>query len=182
MLTSATPTHAFDGERKGFVLGFSAGASVTSFTQTLSGTFQGETDRENKFGFGTSFRIGGAFNEQFMFYYVNNVAWFSLENALGETVTIANGVGLIGVSYYLQPTPGGWYLLGVIGVSTWDAVFENSSASTGFGLGGGVGWEFAPHWSVEAVAEWGKPSDSEAGVDLETNAVSILVMIAGTAY
>ncbi len=145
LLATVTASKAFDGNRKGFMLGFGAGGSITSFTQTLSGLgapFDGTSDRENSFGFATSFKIGAGFNEQFMLYYVNNLAWFSLDNVLGETVTIGNGVGLIGVSYYLQPEKPSMYILGLIGLATWDAIFESdSSASTGFGLGGGFGWE-----------------------------------------
>jgi len=185
LFLGADAASAFDGDRKGFILGFGVGPSLTSIKQTVSGTglFDGTSDRENKFGLGTSFRIGGAFNEQWMLYYANNVAWFGIENVLGDDVTIASSVGLVGVSYYLQPTKPSAYILGVIGVSTWDAIFEEgSSASTGFGIGGGMGWEFSPHWSFEALVEWGNPEDSDGGMKLETDAFSFMILIAATAY
>ena len=185
LLIGAQAANAFDGNRKGFMFGFGVGPSVTSFTQTVTGTtmFDGTSDRENKFGLGTSFRIGGGLSDQFMLYYANNLACFGIENVLGDNVTIANGVGLVGVSYYFEPTTPSMYLLGVIGVSTWDAIFEeDSNASVGFGIGGGLGWEFSPHWSLEALVEWGNPEDSEGDAKLETSAVSFMVLLVGMAY
>jgi opacity protein-like surface antigen len=178
-VSTASAAFAFNGKRGGFILGFGAGASMTSykyrydsgFTQDASS--DGTSDRESKFGIGTDFKIGGGFNDQFLLYYVNRVAWFK------DGVTLVHSVGLLGASYYLKTEAPAWYIVGAIGMSTWDAPFESNSTSlTGFGLTGGVGYEFTKHWSLEATLNWGKPSEN----DTEVNAISVMVTVFGLAY
>ena len=52
----------------------------------------------------------------------------------------------------------------------------------GFGFIAGGGVEFARHWSVEVTALWGNPDLKEQGVELSTNAVSVMITIAGLVY
>lgn len=55
---------AFDGNRKGFILGGGLGLGVTSFTQTVGGFGPRLTlERGRKLGLQTSFRIGYAPSE-----------------------------------------------------------------------------------------------------------------------
>lgn len=180
----ATSVQAFDGKRKGFILGGGAGLGVTSFDQTLRvpGFQDATSDRESKLGLATEFKIGGGFNDQFLLYYVNRAAWFSIENIFSQDVTIANSVGLVGISYYFQPTSPSPYLVAVLGISSWDAPFEDTTAQVGVGLGAGLGYEFARHWSLEATINWGQPSDEDLGVEVETDALSVLLTISGLAY
>ncbi|MCZ6765439.1 MAG: outer membrane beta-barrel protein [bacterium] len=185
LMGSSTNVAAFDGQLKGFVLGGGVGGSWTSFTQELSGfgaPFDGTSDRENDIGFATDFKIGYGVNDQFLLYYVNRGSWFGLDNVLGETVTIFNSVGLVGVSYYVAPASS-TYIMGLIGIASWSAVFEeDSGGQIGFGLGAGVGYEFARHWAIETTFNWGNPEDSEAGLKVSTNAFALMVMITGLAY
>ncbi len=198
MLIAAGTARAFDEQRSGFILGFGIGPSVTSFTQEtinfgfFTPTTTQNTPRESEFGLGTSFKIGAGIGEQIMIYYVNNVSWFSVVDSvrtpsntlLTNDVIIANSVGLVGISYYFEETSPSPYVMGLIGVSVWDAPFEEgASALVGFGLGAGVGWEFKPHWSLEATVNWGKPSDVLLIFgEVEVNAVSFMITIAGLAY
>ncbi|MEE9270542.1 MAG: hypothetical protein V3V49_09815 [Candidatus Krumholzibacteria bacterium] len=197
MLITAGTARAFDERRSGFILGFGIGPSVTSFTQETRFSFFTTTiekiPRESEFGLATSFKIGAGIGEQVMIYYVNNVSWFSVVDSTVRTtsnvavindVIIANSVGLVGISYYFEETVPSPYVMGVLGVSVWDAPFEDgSSALVGFGLGAGVGWEFKPHWSLEAMVNWGKPSDTLPFLgETEINAVSFVITIAGLAY
>lgn len=180
---SASDISAFDGERKGFVLGFGIGPAVTSFTQTLAYQCQEVTsDRENKFGLGTDFRIGYAPSNRLMIYYTNKVTWLSIENALNEDVIIVNGVGLLGVSYYFKPEKPSLYLTGTLGLSTWGDYQEIGDGWSGFGIGAGVGYELARYWSVEGNLIYGKPGDSEMGLDVHTNALGFMVTLNGTWY
>ena len=110
----ATAVCAFDGERRGFILGFGIGPGYTNFSQEVGGI---ESDSEGKLSFVTDFRIGGGFNEQFLLYYENRVSWFKTtvvdhlwydpvteDFYTTETdVTIAHGIGLVGISYYFKP-------------------------------------------------------------------------------
>jgi opacity protein-like surface antigen len=184
LMTVSTAGHAFDGQRKGFILGFGAGPSMTSFTQTIS--YDGDSytsDRENKIGAATDFKIGAGLNEQFLIYYVNRMTWFSLDNIIGESVIIGNSVGLLGVSYYLQETSPSPYILGLVGMSTWDAPFESDSdAWIGFGIGAGFGYEFSPHWSFEGTINYGNPGKEEGGLEVSSSAFSICATINFLAY
>jgi hypothetical protein len=175
---------ALDGERKGFILGFSVGPAVTSFTQkvALSVGDITESERENKFGAGTDFRIGYAPSNQLMLYYTNKLTWLRLTNTLNEDVTVVNGVGLFGLSYYLLPQAPSFYVAGTIGTSLWGVYDDLGNAWTGFGLGGTAGYEFTKYWSVEGTVMWGKPGDSAFGVDVSTNAIGVMIALAGTWY
>ena len=183
IITAVSDISAMDGERKGFVLGFGIGPAVTSFTQTLA--YQGQeltSDRENKFGVGTDFRIGYAPSNKLMIYYTNKVTWLSIENVMNEDVIIVNGVGLLGVSYYLKPQTPSLYLTGTLGISTWGDYKEIGDAWSGFGFGAGVGYEIARYWSVEGNVIYGKPGDSEMGIDVNTDAVGFMLTLNGTWY
>jgi len=179
VLAIATNVYAWDGQRKGFVLGFGLGGGYTTFTQTAEFMGMSETgDRENKFGLHSDFKIGYAPSNQFLIYWMSNVNWFSIENILGDNITIANGVGGIGFSYYFSPADKSAYFRAGVGASTWMAPFD-SDIDTWYGLGvvGGFGYEFAKHWSIEAIAMWSNPSKKELGIDLTTNAFSFAVTL-----
>lgn len=183
IICAASDISAMDGERKGFILGFGIGPAITSFTQTVA--YQGQevtSDRENKFGLGTDFRIGYAPSNHLMIYYTNKVTWLSMENVLNEDVTIVNGVGLLGVSYYFEPESPSLYLTGTLGTSTWGDYEELGDAWSGFGIGAGVGYEIARYWSVEGNIIYGNPGDSEMGVDVNTDALGFMVTFNGTWY
>jgi hypothetical protein len=180
----AADAFALDGERKGFILGFSVGPGVTSFTQTIADAYGNEleSDRENKFGAGTDFRIGYAPSNQVMVYYTNKLTWLRFTNALDQDVTVVNGVGLLGISYYMLAEAPSLYLAATIGVSTWGVTDDFGNAWTGFGVGGTVGYEFMKYWSVEGTVMWGNPGDSEFGIDVSTNAIGAIIAFAGTWY
>lgn len=180
----AAGAFAFDDSRKGFVIGISAGPSLTSFTQTIEFLDQEETsDRENSFGAGTDFRIGYGPNENLLIYYKNGVTWFSMENALGDNVIVANGVGGVGVSYFLTPEAPSFFLTGGLGFSFWMLPFEEGTDTwIGLGLSVGAGYEFAPHWVVEASAMYGNPSDEAGGLTATTNALGFMLTIGYLGY
>ena len=161
----SVPADAFNGKRSGFLLGGGLGGGYTHIKQTV--TLYSETvSTSDKFGVATEFRIGGGIGEQFQLYYVNRVNWISA----GATYTAT--VGLVGASYYLKAQSPSWYLTGLVGASSWDAPFEDRRAYTGFGVGAGVGWEFARHYSLETTANWGDPS-KDSSIDMEFIAVTL---------
>jgi hypothetical protein len=176
--------HAFDGKRSGFLLGFGLGAGMSHYTYDVTSTYTSSGDAsDDEFGVASEFKIGAGIGERFQLYYVNRANWFSATNRLGDDETIATGVGLLGVSYYFEETAPSFYLLGTVGLSSWDAPFEeDSEALVGFGIGGGVGWEFKRHWSLEATLSWGNPSNDEAVGNFEADVTTVLVTINGIAY
>jgi len=180
LLLSLVPSgFAFDGYRSGFILGFGLGPGITSFTQTVgAGTTSLTSDRENTFGIHTDFRIGGGINEQVQIYWISKVAWFSMDNIYGSSVTVANGMGGLGVTYYLLPQSPSWYFTGGLGFSTWALPFEsNSDTWYGLGMSGGAGYEFSPHWSVDLSFTYGNPNKDVMGINVKTNALSIKACI-----
>jgi len=196
MVVAATSVFAFDGKRKGFIIGFGLGPGYTNFSQEVEGV---ESDSEGKVSIVSDFKIGYGFNEQFLLYYENRVSWFKMTSLIDcwydpweeqlycseKDVTIAHGIGLVGMSYYFQTEAPTFYLLGSVGVSTWSVPFETDSgdAWVGFGISGGGGYEFTKHWSIEGTLNYGNPSTTDQyGFDATTKAFSVLFTITGLAY
>jgi hypothetical protein len=185
MLFMASWANAFDGRRSGFILGGGLGLGVASYTQTLEYDGLSETgDRENKGSLITDFRIGWGINEQTEIYYTSKVAWFSFENAFGDKVTIADGIGGIGLSHSLLLAPPTWYLTGGIALASWSLPFEDNApdAWTGLGLYGGIGYEFSKHYSFEFDVIYGRPGDSEGSLEARTNSLVFKATINALAY
>jgi hypothetical protein len=184
-----TQAHAFDGQRKGFLLGGGLGLGFTSFSQEVAVSFWGyhesvKSDRENKVGVISDFKIGYAPDNSWAIYYTSKVSWFGMENALGNNVTVANGLGAAAVSYWFKPQAPSPFIAGGIGYSTWSLPFEDDPPDTwtgpGFFVGGG--YEFSRHWSIEGYLSWGKPKHEEFGIEANSNALSFMLTINALAY
>jgi hypothetical protein len=182
---------AWDQQRKGFLLGFGVGPGFTSYTQTVAvsgglsgGTISFESDRENTAGVATDFKIGYAPDNSWAIYYTSKVSWFGMENALGNNVTIANGLGAAAVCYWFQPQAPSPFVAGGIGFSTWSVPFEDPAPDTwiGPGLFAGGGYEFSKHWSVEGYLSWGKPKDTILGIEVSSNALSFMLTLNWLGY
>ena len=174
-----TTLFAWDGQRQGFILGGGFGGSVTSFTQDVDYSGTSETsDRENKVGVATDFRIGYAFTNQFLLYYMSKGAWFSAENSQGDEVTFLSTLGPIGISYYFtEESPSLYVTLGA-GFTSWYAPFEDEQdIQGGAGFFIGLGYEFIEHVSIEVDIMVSNTSMDEDGVETSTNSTSILVYL-----
>jgi hypothetical protein len=184
-LWSAIPASAFDGRRQGFILGGGLGFNLTTYTQTLEVFGDAETsDRENKGAFSTNFKIGFAPDEQTEVYYISKVSWFGFENAFGDDVTMAFGLGGIGISHSLEPAVPTFFVTGGLGYSTWALPFEDNAPDTwyGFGIYGGGGYEFSRHYNVEFIISYGNPNDSEGGIEARTNGLTVALTVNALAY
>ncbi|UCD85975.1 MAG: hypothetical protein JSU92_07220 [Deltaproteobacteria bacterium] len=173
VLSIATEVSAWDGQRRGFILGFGLGPGLTSLTIESGGE---TSDRENRSGLQTDFKIGGAPSNQLQIYYTNKVSWYKEDEVLyGEDVTFTCGLSAVGVSYYLLPESPSAFFSGCIGISSWDAPFEEDLDInwTGFGFFVGAGFEFSRYWNAEFDFVWGEPS--EGGVSI--NALSLMLTI-----
>ncbi len=179
---------AFDGNRKGFIIGIGIGPGYTTFNQTLKSSFSGNTftrtsERENKLTFMSDFKIGYAPSNFLQIYWMSKVSWFKLKNSLEDDVTIANGFGGIGVTYSFNSDGPSPFLSGGLGFSTWALPFEQGAETmTGLGVVAGVGYEFARHWSFEFDLMWGQPNTTESGLELTTNALSFKFTLNVLAY
>lgn len=193
LVHAAGPAAAFDGSRRGFVLGAGLGAGASNFKQTLSqGSLSASSDRESRAAFVSDFHIGGGIDETTVLSYTARVTWFSLEviRSIGidvvelDEVLIASGVGVFTLTKYAEAQAPSTFVRGGVGFSTWDTPLESDAGEASVGLGAllAVGYEFAPYWSVELGATWGLPSTESMGVELETNALSLHVAVVGMAY
>lgn len=170
--------HAFDGNRKGFVLGFGTGVGTVGVTQKAEFGGGSSSASEQHTSLVTNFKIGGAPTDQIMIYWSGKVSWFGIENAMDEKVTISAGTGTVAVSYFWKPSSPCWFASGGLGYSSWDTPFEDSGkAWTGFGLFLSGGYEFAKYWSVEFGFNFGNPSTKENGIEFTSNHSTIFATI-----
>jgi hypothetical protein len=98
----------------------------------------------NKFSLATNFKIGYAPSNSLEIYYINSVTWFGY---LSETFLI--GVTGAGVTKYLNPNGTGFFVSLGAGISVFQSLTGGGTGITGFGLIGGIGYEFSKHWSIQ---------------------------------
>ncbi len=167
-ILASTNVFAFDGKRKGFIIGGGIGGGFLS-NKTSFGSF---SDTESQGVFLTKLKIGYAPSNTLEIYWIANSSWWR-ENDM----TLFLGVSAIAVTKYLDNTSEtGLFVTGGIGFSEFDAPFEGDvDASTGFGLIGGVGYEFSRHWSIEADLLYSKVEES--GVDFDSFGVRVSVNV-----
>jgi hypothetical protein len=153
LLLAPVTADAFDGNRKGFLLGFGAGVGVASYTQNLKINLPDippdrTSSRQTPFAISTNFKLGWGLTDQLLVYYLAEVAWFQHDDvfiydnprtdpkeaywvvdgfdAPSKNVWIATGLLGLGVTYYLgKDSP--WYVMAAGGASTWTAPFENDN-------------------------------------------------------
>ncbi len=170
LLFLTVTANAFDGRRKGFILGFGMGPGLTSFTQKTYFGYYIKKDRENKGAIMTDFKIGYAPTDFWEIYYTSKVSWFGRGN-----VTIGNGLEALGASYYFKPAAPSPFIAAGFGYSTWTQPFESHPPDTwfGFGLFAGGGYEFSRHWSVEGYLSWAQPMIKKSGIETSFNVWSL---------
>ena len=155
--------HAFDGERKGFMLNLGAGMgqgkleiSDSRNSDSLDGT-----------GFSTDFKIGAGLSPNAFLYYTNRVIWWS-----DQKVSFNTGMSAVGFSYSFSPQTPSFFLSGSVGIGV--ARDEDSNSETGTGFGFGAGFEFSKNWTVEASYLSANVGD-ESGVDITASNLAVTV-------
>lgn len=170
VVLAATEAFAFDGQRKGFILGGGIGGGFLS-NKFSAGPF---STTEGEAVFASEFKIGYAPSNDFEIYYIGKGSWW------GESdVALLIGLSAVGISKYLGTSSTGFFVTGGVGLSAIDAPFEEGAeADYGFGLFGGAGYEFARHWTLEADILYNHISES--GIDL--NSIGFRLSINGLAF
>jgi hypothetical protein len=182
-------SYAFDGQRKGFMIGLGLGGGYC---------FGGQPDLPwrsnvdpNQPGFVVEGKIGFSGSRLSVF----------MDYRGGDFSGINMNVTGVGATYYLSDHAPGLYLTGVIGASKWrwngsdtggwwsweDMSFQWAEAS-GFGVCVGAGWEVWRHWAIESSVIWGHPTgtyeDSYANKrgEIDATLTALLLTINYVAY
>jgi len=141
--------HAQNNQRKGFILGIGVGPSLHSSVNS------GRESME----FSTNFKIGFATSNKLSLYWNSQVDWFNQER-WGEKELFVYGIGGLGMTYYVNEKAPSLIINALIGVSSVSSLETSSGGYFGLGVGVGLGYEFARHWSTEINFTYGKPKRS----------------------
>ncbi len=161
LCTSLVGARDLKAQRSGFIIGLGIGAGVTSFSFSGSGSGN-ETDA----GLATDFKIGAQVSKSLQIYYLGRTNWLN-----DGRHTVAAGISALGVTYVLPSAP--VHLSGGVGLATW---LVQGGGGAGFGLTGGVGWEFADLWLLDFALTYGRPSDRGGHVDMFLARVGISIL------
>lgn len=140
LLSVSAMADTFDGSRQGFMLGLGIGVTSVSTEIDFNGGIHAD---ERASGLATSFKIGYGFNEQFSLYYTNQVDWYTFD---GSSTSV--GLTGIGANFYIDSNAL-FYGTAMLGFGVISEI-NNNDASTGSAFEVGVGYDVAPHMSVEA--------------------------------
>ena len=179
MILLAVNALAFDGERKGVVLGGGVGFAVAAHWEADINLYglQGSVD-EDEVGVAVQFVIGGAFDEHTMLVYEGNVSSFNSTLLDRQVVQGINGACLY---YYFGPTGRSFFVNGGAGFYYFKVEdFEQPNAGGALLLG--CGYEFTPHWQVAASLSFGTTSESVPGADAEYTHRNFNLMVSGIAF
>lgn len=162
---------AFDGQRKGFVLGGGIGFSPDAGYEVdiNLGSLGNYSVDESGAGLGLNFVIGGAFNERNMLVYEGNVAAWS-DNFINAN--ISQGFNGAAFYHYFGPTGKAAFMVVGLGVYVFKAE-DYDDNDPGFGVLLGGGYEFSKHWQIGAYFSSGKTSDPF--LDYEHSHFNILI-------
>jgi hypothetical protein len=126
----SAPALAFDGKRKGFILGGGVGGAF-QLVKAEPGFDQ------DMFSPTTNIKIGYGQSESLEVYYLNSCS------IVEAGVNISN---CLGVTKYLNREGKGVFLFGGVGIAY---LFALSDSQTGFSVLGGVGYDIGRHWSIQ---------------------------------
>jgi len=181
LVVATGSTYAFDGNRKGFVLGGGLGVAAVCNWKVdvdLYGWDLGEVD-ESRTGVGVQFVIGGAFDERNVLVYEGNVAGFSSELLADESVA----QGFNGAAFYHYWGPKGKSVFTAVGLGAYYfKVGDFDPTNPGGALLLGVGYEFSPHWQVGVYFTGGKSSEKYAGLTGDFEHGNLSILFSGIAF
>lgn len=192
ILVTTTGTFAWDGERKGFILGLGVGPGIDIHKQkaeVLGFEIPDSGIDESKFSIFTDFKLGYAPSNILQIYYVNKVCWLKgdwldvrgMDFGYYADVMILSGLTGVGVTYYFAPVAPSPFISGGVGLATSLPFESGANSRMGFGFFAGGGYEFAKHWSVEGSFRWGHATNTEI-LDFSTDDITLSVTVNALGY
>ncbi|HOP05744.1 MAG TPA: hypothetical protein PLF13_00490 [candidate division Zixibacteria bacterium] len=160
ILLAASAANAFDGKRKGFVLGGGLGygplARLTIDYSSNDNYDNSGSASLNNSGPATSVLIGYAWDEHNMIVYLREAVFYKVREE-----TFGQGFGGAAVYHYFGPVGRSFYVVGGLGLQDWftfiDGDYESNDAGIGVLIGGG--YEFARHVQIHGTVSFGSTSD-----------------------
>lgn len=167
-LLIACSAMAFNGERRGFVLGGGLGFAPMA---SWSYDYGPANFDDSKAGVAAHLVIGHAWDDFNMIVYEGNVAGYSTE-VVWDDQTVSQGFN--GASWYHYFRPAGRSAFTAVGLGLYVFDVEDYDANDpGFGMLLGGGYEFARHWQVGGYFSFGQTSSD--GADINHSHFSVLV-------
>lgn len=163
IVLTATNIFAFDGERKGFVIGVGIGGGHLSIK--ISGD---RFEKGSEAVLTNNFKIGFGLSNSLDLSFHAKGSWWR-EGCCGDRATILNGLFAAGVTKYLSSSGRGLFFSGGAGFAMLDDPFEpDINFFRGFGLFGGVGYELFKHTSLQADIVYTHVYETNGGDDIDT--------------
>ncbi|GAB4322062.1 MAG: hypothetical protein Kow0074_13340 [Candidatus Zixiibacteriota bacterium] len=177
LLIAASNAGAFDGIRKGLVLGGGLGAAANV---SWKADFEFAPDAgENNAGFGTAIFAGYAWDERNMIVLEGNGARYVTDIGILPDVAAIQGFG--GASWYHYFGDMGRSPFTVVGLGVYIFQWEytptalNRKNDPGPGVLIGGGYEFTDHVQVGVYIGAGRTTEPETGVEFDHGHVSVLL-------
>lgn len=190
-ITVVTSLLAFDGQRKGFLLGGGIGMSRIDYRQEVEYEYNGETEKGKDYsenGIAAEFKIGYGASNKLELYFSHQATYFNLDAGY-DSIIIANSASTLAASYFLssQLDDGNWhpsaFVSGGLGISNWgEAYEEDQETAEGQSFFVGLGYEFSKHFRVSLNYFGTNPTISIFGADLTTYSNAILLTVSGLAF
>ena len=159
LVVGASPAAAFDGHRRGFVLGVGAGNGRLSLP--------GYSDFDGKTGLFTDLKLGVGVDDRTVVHYSGRGFW-------GDPVI---AYPMLALTHFVKADgPGPFASVGAGAGVHLVSLGGGDANSGGPALGGSLGYEFARHWCVEVSVI------STFQAEGSTNMTTIMGTIGGLAY
>ncbi len=177
LLLLAASSKAFDGKRKGFILG--GGLGVGPYARVSVNGADGNWDHT---GLGFNLLIGYAWDERNMLVYLRDIVLYlrDIETGLGASTDL-QALGFLGVGYFHYFGPVGrsaYFCVGLGHQDGFSEFAEHTYSHSGLGFLVGGGYEFARHIQAHASASFGRTE----GPDDDYNHMQIVVTVSAVAF
>jgi hypothetical protein len=171
----APKASAFNGHRKGFLLGIGLGVGTTTNSWNFSAGDYTRKSTQTKTALMNEWKIGYGPGNMWEIYFTNEDAYYGYE--------YTRGIDALCITRLSKPSsPSLFFTIG-IGVPYWGNYISWSISTHNFGLVGGIGYEFRRHLDLTAELLYGYKSyqDPQYYKESQRN-ISIRVTINALAY